>query len=254
MRIRILIMMFTIALTAASIVERTARAQSTLEVPGPAQQSQPNVAPPRQAPPPVMPAPDNGDSIQLIPPQLWNSLVRPQPQPAAPPPAPMTTRPMTLQANPVLPAEFRGCWDGQVNQLEWIKREPGAQKIGYWTPKTYRLCYKRVGDGPFTLTFTQTGVEPNDRIINPHGNVALISSDGRKFASLSSHLHFDEYGRGYNPDSATFAVDENTRLDCRIDGDEMKAEIVAQVLLNFLELVLAENSVVDENAGETRFA
>src|SRR6266481_718533 len=70
---------------------RDARAQSTLEVPGPAQQNQPNI-PPRQAPPPYSNSPagsdnpnPNGNTIQLLPPGLFN--MRPA-QPAAPPPPP----------------------------------------------------------------------------------------------------------------------------------------------------------------------
>lgn len=133
----------------------------------------------------------------------------------------MNVAPMTAQAAPALPAVFRGCWSGQVTDLDWIRREPGAPKIGFWTPKTYRLCYKRVGNQPFTLTFSETGVELNDKILNPHGNVVPISTDGRAYASMRSRLYFDEYkvrGDGFSP---TFAVDEVTNLDCRIGGDDM---------------------------------
>lgn len=206
--------------------EREARAQSTLEVPGPAQQNQPYI-PPRQAPPPwwtTLGGSDNGDTIQLIPPQLFMP-----PQPASPPPppprpyvAPSYIAPMTTQSSPVLPAVFRGCWHGEVDQLDWIRREPGAHKIGFWTPKTYRLCYKRIGDRPFTLTFTETGVAPNEKIIHPHGNVVPVTTDGRAYASMLAQLHFDEYGSGRNPYAPTFAVDETTHLDCRIGGEDMR--------------------------------
>jgi hypothetical protein len=221
---------------------RDAAAQSTLEVPGPAQQSGPNFQPPAQPyQPPSMPPsqpsedlppqyqsppPNPAETFQLPPIQLFIT-----PPPAVPPPAaaqplpsappPVAVSPMTSQSNPVLPAVFRGCWQGQVNQLEWIRREPGARKIGFWTPKTYRLCYKRVGDHPFKLTFTETGVEPNEKIINPHGNVVPISTDGRAFAKLRAQLHFDEYSTGRYPDAPTFAVDETTSLDCRIDGERV---------------------------------
>ena len=109
-----------------------------------------------------------------------------------PPPLPphVNVAPMTAQAVPVLPAVFRGCWQGQVNELDWIRREPGAHKIGFWTPKTYRLCYKQVGDQPFKLTFTETGVEPNDKIINPRGKVVPIATDGRAYATMRSRLEF----------------------------------------------------------------
>src|SRR6267154_4491148 len=89
---------------------RDARAQSTLEVPGPAQQNQPYI-PPRQAPPPYWNSPagsdnPNGNTIQLLPPGLFN--MRPA-QPAAPPPpqarpnaapnAAPNTAPLTSQAS-----------------------------------------------------------------------------------------------------------------------------------------------------------
>jgi hypothetical protein len=218
MRTRILILCALVC-GLAPIANRAARAQSSLEVPGPANQNQPYVPPPQ--PPLIRLAPSNGDggnTIQLLP--GWNQPSA-QPQPAAPPPAPVNVAPMTAQAVPALPAVFRGCWQGQVSELDWIRSEPGAHKIGFWTPKNYRLCYRRVGNQPFTLTFTEAGVEPNEKIINARGHVVPISTDGRAYATMRSRLNFDEYkirGDGFSP---TFAVDEVTNLDCRIAGDNM---------------------------------
>ena len=207
----------------------SARAQSSLEVPGPSNKYQPYV-PPQQAPPPMIRlAPSGGDNggdgggtIQLLP--GWNQPPQqPQPAPAPAVRPPLNVAPMTAQGSPALPAVFRGCWQGQVSELDWIRSEPGAHKIGFWTPKNYRLCYKRIGNQPFQLTFTETGVEPNEKIINPHGHVVPISTDGRAYASMRSHLSFDEYkthrdGFSFSP---TFAVNEVTDLDCRIAGNEM---------------------------------
>lgn len=208
----------------ALFANQSVRAQTTLEVPGPSNQAQPYV-PPRQAPPPAQPAPyapDNGDTVQLLP-QLSMPAPAPQPQyvpPPAPPP-PVNVAPMTAQGPPALPAVFRGCWSGEVSDLDWIRREPGAPKIGFWTPKTYRLCYQRVGDRPFTLTFTEAGMAPNDKIVNPHGNVVPLATDGREYASMRSRLNFDEYKTRLDGMAPTFAVDETTNLDCRIAGDDM---------------------------------
>ncbi len=146
----------------------------------------------------------------------------PQQPPPRPYAAPSYNTPMASQSNPVLPATFRGCWQGQVEQLDWIHREPGAHKIGFWTPKTYRLCYKRIGNRPFTLTFTETGVEPNEKIIHPHGNVVPVKTDGRAYAAMRAQLHFDEYSSGWDPVASTFAVDETTHLNCQIAGDDMR--------------------------------
>jgi hypothetical protein len=207
---------------------RDARAQSTLEVPGPAQQNQPYI-PPRQAPPPNWNSAagsdnPNGNTIQLLPPGLFTRPAQPAapPSPQARPYAGPNSAPLTSQAGPALPATFRGCWQGQVNQLDWIRKEPGAHKVGFWTPKTYRLCYKRVGTRPFQLTFTEHGVEPNEKIINPHGHVVPVSTDGRAYAAMRAQLHFDEYSSGWNPAAQTFAVDETTHLNCQIAGDDMR--------------------------------
>ncbi len=136
---------------------------------------------------------------------------------------PMNVAPMTAQAAPALPAVFRGCWQGEVESARLDQERAGAHKIGFWTPKTYRLCYKQIGNQPFQLTFTETGVEASDKIIDPHGQVVPISTDGRAYASMRSRLDFNEYkthsdGFSFSP---TFAVNEITNLDCRIAGNDM---------------------------------
>jgi len=122
---------------------------------------------------------------------------------------------------PVLPAIFRGCWQGDVEFLDSIERLPGAAKIGTWTPKTYRLCYERYGSGPFQLTFTAAGVAQNSKITNTQGAMELLSSDGHTYATMRAQLHFDEYRNGDYFSGATFAVDETTRLQCDIQPDGM---------------------------------
>jgi len=124
-----------------------------------------------------------------------------------------------LHAQPILPAVFRGCWDGRVDYLDSIERAYGAPKVGVWTPKTYRICYRRVGNGPFELTFGQVGVDPNTKIVNPAGRMDLISTDGRDAARMRAQLHFDEYYVHRRFGSQTFAVDEETILDCNIQGN-----------------------------------
>jgi hypothetical protein len=122
----------------------------------------------------------------------------------------------------VLPAVFRGCWQGEVDYLDSIERLPGGAKLGFWTPKTYRLCYRRIGDGPFVLTFTEAGVERNDRITNATGRMTLLSTDGRSYASMRSDLDFDEYrARQSYFGSETFAVHEVADLNCRVESDGM---------------------------------
>ena len=145
-----------------------------------------------------------------------------QPPPYLPPPPPAPAFvPPPIKAQPVLPSVFRGCWSGTVDQVDWIQRVPGGHRVGYWTPKTYRLCYKQVGNGPYQLTFGQTGVVPSEKITYAKGRVDIVSTDGRRWARLRAFLHFDEY-RAHQNSGPTFAVDEDTTLECSIEGDQMR--------------------------------
>jgi hypothetical protein len=214
-------------------VPRAARAQQPLEVAPPAPQSQPSFRP-RPAPtaPPSLPP---SRQLEEIPPAIVPTPPAPPPgiapgpqlpPPLPPPPAPVAPllppppRPPAsmLHAQPVLPAIFRGCWEGRVEYLDSIQRMYGAPKLGYWTPKTYRICYRRVGNGPFELTFSQVGVQPDAKITNPTGAMDLISTDRRDAARMRAQLHFDEYYPHRHFGGQTFAVDEETILDCVIQG------------------------------------
>ena len=150
------------------------------------------------------------------------------PPPSTPPPAPPPAIKLPLvTTQPVLPPVFRGCWQGTVENVDSIQRAPGGHKLGYWTPKSYRLCYKRVGDGPYQLTFGETNVVATEKIKYSKGTVEIKRSDGRSYAELRAFLHFDEYNKGFNPSGSTFAVDEVTMLECKIDGDQMR--VIADV-------------------------
>ncbi len=124
-----------------------------------------------------------------------------------------------LHSQPILPAVFRGCWDGRVEYLDSIERAYGAPNVGVWTPKTYRICYQRIGGGPFELTFSQVGMDPHSKVINPTGRMDLISTDGRDAARMRAQLHFDEYYAHRRLGGQTFAVDEETILDCNVQGN-----------------------------------
>lgn len=174
-------------------------------------QSMPQTYPSQEQPPP--PAPP------YIPPLFIPQYV---PPPYVPPPPAAPAPQVQMQAQqPVLPPVFRGCWMGRVDQVDDIQRLPGAHKLGYWTPKTYKLCYKRVGNGPYDLTFGETGVVASEKIQYSRGKVTVLETDGRTSARIRAFLHFDEYRKGAGPGGPTFPVDEATILDCRINGDSM---------------------------------
>jgi hypothetical protein len=194
-----------------------ALAQSIMQAPSPGgEQNAPRFAPPQST---ATPAPPEGATLQIAPAPQASApapISAPSAAPSvAPPPAMMT------QTAPVLPAVFRGCWEGEVTLLDTLERMPGGHKVGYWTPKTYRLCYRRVGDGPFKLTFSETGIEPTDKIIHAHGQVDTLATDGRVYARLRSQLGFDEFRVEPGQNGGTFHVDETTMLDCRIQNGAM---------------------------------
>jgi hypothetical protein len=194
--------------------------QEILQVEPPASQNGARVAPvPRATTAPLTPPSNPEMQIPQQVPQepaqpLWTAL----PTPAAPPPIAV---PM-VAPQPMLPTEFRGCWQGTVEEVDSIQREPGGRKVGYWTPKTYRLCYKQVGGGPYQLTFGETDVVASAKIKYSKGRVEIVATDGRSFARMRAFLHIDEYRAGPNVSGETFAVDEDTLLDCQIDADRIR--------------------------------
>jgi len=185
-------------------------AQQSLEVPPPSSQGAPPVHyHPKPAPQPT----PSSAAVETIP-------VAPQAAQATPEPTPPP--PSAQQPEPVLPAIFRGCWQGEVSRLDSIQRAPGGAKIGPWTPKTYRLCYERTGNGPFEMTFTEAGVVRSRRITNANGQIRVLTSDGRTYATMRAFLHFDEYRIGTSYFGGdTFPVDEVTRLEADIKPDGM---------------------------------
>jgi len=196
-----------LALMVASLA--TARAQSQLDLPVPSTQGPPAA--------PMAPLPRSQNS-QTIPSHPLAA------QPSVPPPE--ATYPPSLMAQPVLPAIFRGCWRGEVFNLDEIQLLPGAGGLGTWTPKTYRVCYQRTGNGPFELTFTEAGIEHDSRIYNAAGNMQLLSTDGHN-AMMQASLHFDESVGGGGSffglvlGGGSFPVDETTKLRCVIEPDGM---------------------------------
>src|SRR5580658_7844694 len=98
-----------------------------MEVPPPSSQTQPPIyyrpkptprPTPRATPPPVEPYEQEEPTPESAPP----------PPPIESTPAP-TPAPESFQMQqPVLPAIFRGCWQGNVQFLDSIERLPGAAK------------------------------------------------------------------------------------------------------------------------------
>jgi hypothetical protein len=195
-------------------------AQQSMELPVPGgQQTQPLIPRVRPTAPPLAPPANNVQTIPSVPPP---APPEEQPQAEQPPPPEPPPAPEVRQPAPVLPAIFRGCWRGVVDETDQMVRLPGAPHLGLWMPKTYMLCYRRVGDGPFQLTFTAAGVQ-GTHITNTTGQLKLVSTDGRSFAKMRAYLHFDEFRAPSWLGVSTFPVDEVTDLQCSIEPDGMHA-------------------------------
>jgi len=209
------------ALTALLIIliAADARAQSQLQLPAPSEQENAPITPRKPSAPPRP-----GATLEL-PQQAPPHEESPEPVPERAPPQPepeAATRPPAPAPMP-LPEIFRGCWKGVVRQLDSIQRLPGARPIGPWVAKTYRLCYRRVGTGPFELTFADAGMKRSRMITNPRGQLKVLSTDGRSYAQMRALLQFDEYLAG-SRGGETFGVAELTDLSAQIEQGTMRVQ------------------------------
>jgi hypothetical protein len=213
--------LYALVLTVTFIRLLSGRAAAQQEFDLPRQPTQAYASPSPMATP--IPHRSPGSDVRTLP-QISEQPSSPAPSAAFQPPRyeSQPQHPPSSQVQPVLPAVFRGCWEGRVDYLDSLKRLPGAAKVGFWTAKTYRLCYRRIGDGPFVLTFSEAGIEQNNRIAHAAGRMTLLSSDGRRYASMRSDLDFDEYrSHASYFGNNTFAVHELADLDCDIEPDGM---------------------------------
>jgi len=213
------ICLWGLALTLIVFGAGGALAQQALEVPMPKTQSTRLLR--KQTDPTALPLTPPANNVQTIP------AVRSPPPPTSSAAQPVAELPQaaTPQPEPALPAVFRGCWRAVVEEVDQMQRLPSASHLGVWMRKTYRLCYRRVGNGPFRATFTEAGVEGR-RIINSSGRLNLVSTDGRSYAKMRGYLHFDELSDSAAPiwwGTSTFAVDEVTDLQCTIEPDGIHA-------------------------------
>jgi hypothetical protein len=218
-----------LALIGAFIVLVSARenGQQQFDLPQESSQSQRPTYTRSPSTPTAVPPAAAGSDVRTLPQVSSQSSASVPPASFQPPlrqPQAVQTSPAALpyRDQPALPAVFRGCWEGRVDYVDSKEPLPGGAKVGFWTPKTYRLCYRRVGNGPFELTFTEAGIDQSDRITNPEGQLTLLSSDGQRYASMRSELDFDEYTAPASFFSRnTFAVHEEANLNCTIEPDGM---------------------------------
>jgi hypothetical protein len=126
-----------------------------------------------------------------------------------------------------LPRVFQGCWQGQVTHPDWLRALNG-QPPGLWITKTYRLCYRRVGQGPFVPTLATADVDSNskpfDVVSGVRSTLRVLRTDGHSNATLRAFLHFDQPDVEFGILPGTATVDELTEMTGRLDKDVIRVQ------------------------------
>jgi hypothetical protein len=156
------------------------------------------------------------------------NLVAPDDKPTA---APNSSGQSTLEIPPV-PKEFEGCWEGTVSEPDsWQLLE--GPRIAGWIPTTFRLCFRRTGNGPFTITLhdskldTEYASERGYTISNYDEQTEVVSTDGRNQVLLHSVARVDQRGRILRfiaGPTVTIAKSSDSRCVLVDEGETMNVE------------------------------
>ena len=152
-----------------------------------------------------------------------------------PPPAPAPIAPQPGQTREIpLPEVFRGCWTGQVADVDSIQPLRYGTGRPVWLTKSYTLCYKQVGNSDrWHLTFAESSVSDTSEVSDQRQSIKVRSVSGPDRAELTAFLHF----RAAQGDvlglltGATLVVDELTTLDCTIAPDHGVMSVSARVFV-----------------------
>ena len=189
-------------------------------------QTQPEISAP---PPPITRQPGTSPGNPVIPGQGNTREIPPPPAPTPVAPWPGQTREIPL------PEVFRGCWTGQVADVDSIQPLRYGTGRPVWLTKSYTLCYKQVGNSDrWHLTFAESSVsDPSSDVSDQRQSIKVKSVSGPDHAELSAFLHFRaEQGNILGLlTGATQVVDELTSLDCSISPDHGVMTVYASVFV-----------------------
>ncbi|MGB8684586.1 MAG: hypothetical protein WCD12_17010 [Candidatus Binatus sp.] len=124
------------------------------------------------------------------------NLVAPDDKPTV---APSSSGQSTLEI-PQVPKEFEGCWESTISEPDSYQHLQGPRIAG-WIPTTFRLCFRRTGNGPFIITFhdskldTEYATDHGYTISNYDAQTEVVSTDGQNQVSLHSVARMDQRGR-----------------------------------------------------------
>jgi hypothetical protein len=173
------------------------------------------------------------------------NLVAPDNKPTA---APNPSGQSSLEI-PQVPKEFEGCWEGTVSEPDSWQHLQGPRVAG-WMPTTYRLCFRRTGNGPFTITFedskidTESALARSYKVNNYDAQTGVVSTDGKNHVLLRHLARVDESIRG--------------RILGFIPGRSIpvtvaKTSDIRCMLINESETINCEGSAVDRCSGAPSF-
>ncbi len=187
----------------------------------------------------LTPAPGLSQAVQVVPSQQKPSAPPQTPAAQMPHPeiSPAPLNPGNLGSNTreiPLPNVFRGCWFGQVPDVDSIRPlSPDAGHIR-WLTKAYTLCYRQIGySGRWQLTFAEGSVA-NRAIVTDQRQVMRVKSvEGPDRAVILSYLHFrapqvNPFGM---PTGIVNTLDELTHLHCTVSPDDGAMEVAADVFV-----------------------
>lgn len=133
-----------------------------------------------------------------------------------------------------LPEIFRGCWAGEVPEVDSMTPlSPDAVHV-QWLTKLYKLCYKQVGASDrWHLTFAETSVAQRSIVSDQRQSVSVKSVAGGDRAELTSYLHFraPQLTLFNLPSGVVNTLDELTQLHCVVTPDHQAMDVRAEVFV-----------------------
>jgi hypothetical protein len=187
----------------------------------PAQAQQVQVLPSQQKPPSIENLPRNQPSQEETIPKLSTIPVMPG-------------GPGSNTREIPLPEIFRGCWTGEVAEVDSMVPLTEAAMHVQWLTKLYTLCYKQVGAGDrWHLTFAETSVAQRSMVSDQRQSISVKSVAAQDRAELTGYLHFrapqvNPFGF---PTSTVNTLDELTQLHCAVTPNRDAMDVQAEVLV-----------------------
>jgi hypothetical protein len=181
--------------------------------------------------------------IQILPSQQ-KPPTEPLPRPPTPsqeqtipsmPPIPVTPNGQGSNTREIpLPEIFRGCWSGEVAQVDSMIPLTSSAMHVRWLSKLYTLCYKQAGSGDrWRLTFAETSVAQRSMVSDQRQSISVKSVAGRDRAELTGYLHFraPQVNLFGLPSNTVNTLDELTQLHCTVSPGRDAMDVQAEVFV-----------------------